>query len=163
MAGPLVPAPASFESSYLALVEAKAKTLAACERLKKEGFDPAADALTLELAREAASHVAPEHFLSKQRELETRRQQFQERLDALNFFAAQFEELLDKYRHEKPAELQRFLTAKIKEYEAPSIQPGAVAAEMAAATERLRHELSALPRSVEPRTKPTRKAPATSG
>ena len=162
LAGTSVPAPASFESSYLTLVEAKAKTLTALERLKKEGFDPTAEALTIELAREAASHVAPEQFLSKQREIDTRRQQFQERLDALKFFAAQFEKLLERYRQEKPAELERFLTAKIKEYEAQSTPPGAIAGEMAAAIERLRHELSALQGSAQPRTKSKRKAPVKS-
>ena len=162
LAGPSVPAPASFESSYLTLLEAKAKTLAAMERLKKEGFDPTAEALTIELAREAASHVAPEHFLSNRREIETRRQQFQERLDALKFFAAQFEKLLEKYRQEKPAELEKFLTAKIKECEARRTQPGGIASDMASAIERLQHELSALQGSAEPRTKSKRKAPAKS-
>ena len=155
------PAP-SLELDILALVEAKAKISAEYEALKKNGFEPEAEAFTLELAREAVHRVAPEHFVSKQREIETRRDQFQERLDALKFFAVQFEKLLEKYRHEKPAELQRFLTAKIKECEAQSTQPGAIAGEMAATIERLRHELSALQGSAEPRTKSKRKAPAKS-
>jgi hypothetical protein len=160
--GPLAPAPPSFESTYLSLVEAKAKTLTALEGLQKEGFDPAAEALTIELAREAASHVAPEHFVSKQREIETRRQQFQERLDALKLFATQFEKLLEKYRYEKPTELANLLTAKIKECQAQSTQPGAIASDMASACERLQHELSVLQESAEPRTKPKRKTPAKS-
>ena len=79
-----------------------------------------------------------------------------------NFFATQFEKLLEKYRHEKPAELQRFLTAKIKECEAQSTQPGATASDIASAIERLQHELSALQKSAEPRTKSKRKTPTKS-
>jgi len=158
-----VPAPIeSSESTLLVLLEAKANTLAALEHHKKEGFDSEAEELMIGLAREAANQVVPDNFRRKLDELETRRQQFQERLDALKFFAAQFEKLLEKYRHEKPAELQRFLTAKIKEYEAQSIQPGAIAGDTAVAIERLQHELSALQKSAESRTKPKRKASAKS-
>jgi hypothetical protein len=143
-------------------VEAKAKTSAALEALRKAGFNPEAEALTLELAREAASQVVPQNFLSKQLEIERRREQFQERLDALKLFATQFEKLLERYRQEKPAELANLLTAKIKEFETRGAQPGAIAADTATAIERLQHELSALQKSAEPRTKPKRKASAKS-
>ena len=103
-AGPI----ASFESTLLVVGGGKSQDLAALERLKKEGFDAEAEALMIELAREAASQVVPEQ-LSQQTatRFETRRQQFQERLDALKFFAAQFEKLLERYRQEKPAELAK--------------------------------------------------------
>jgi len=130
-------------------------TLRQGHRMRKDPVD------VVERGRDA-NQVVPDNFRRKLDELETRRQQVQERLDALKFFAAQFEKLLEKYRQEKPAELEKFLTAKIKECEARRTQPGGIASDMASAIERLQHELSALQGSAEPRTKSKRKAPAKS-
>ncbi len=126
--------------------------------MQEQGFDPEGDAFTLALAREAAGASCPDRFLAKQRAFETRREQFDQRLKALQMFAKRFEKLLQKYRRDKPGELKALAAEKLKECEALQDQPGAGSADTAESLESIKQQLFALAKvSARNHTKPKRK------
>jgi hypothetical protein len=152
------------EAEFFALLDARDKTAAALEKLKKESTETQETALTRALALEAANGVVPDHFVQVLRQLDALSTLREERILALKEFLRRFWALLKDFREKHRAEIETALLARIAKLEEQKKLPGAPVEAIEAEIARLKRELACIKTGYPgyPSKQPSRKGRAES-